>query len=598
MSIKHRIFNERLSSTRYTVLFVLLAFSLFFCIAENAAIKTTAAANPMPTPTPTPDPMGCAPSSVLKDKGCWATSFAPHPIVHATVLPNGSVLNWSSFEPHAYARIWDCNLIGDSNKQLCERQVTTNNNHYFFGVNLFCSGHSLLKDGKVIITGGVAQANRAPEFAEERVTIFNWENLGTATSPWSISSSTTGTPATMYEGRWYPTNVALGNGGTLVASGTYLKEAPAGPTPTPTPQTVSNNIPELLPDGGTSWTKLTGAELGLPLYPWLYYASSGKVFYAGPTRESRWLDTSSTGSWSLPLLSSIYRESGSSVMYEVDKIMVSGGGPVSPLATNEVIDLATTPIPTPTPTPSASPTPAPTPDRWRPVAPMAFARKHHNLTILADGKILASGGTKGIGFNNNCERQVVYEAEIWTPSTGPSDPGSWATMAKMSYNRRYHSAAVLLRDGRVLVAGSDQYPSLPVQCSPALPFSMTSEIFTPPYLFNPDGSGALAVRPEVTDIPGSGAPGTIFNISYGTNFNVDIADAAMTIPKVTMIRLSSTTHSFNMGQRINYLTVSKSGSTLTITPPANSNLAPPGHYFLFIVNSAGVPSVGEVVKIS
>lgn len=225
---------------------------------------------------------------------------------------------------------------------------------------------------------------------------------------------------------------------------------------------------------------------------------------------------------------------------------------------------------------------------------MAFARKHHNLTILADGKILASGGTKGIGFNNNCERQVVYDAEIWTPSTGPSDPGSWATMAKMSYNRRYHSAAVLLRDGRVLVAGSDQYPSLPVQCAPALPFSMTTEIFTPPYLF--DTNGNLAPRPLVKTIGGS-SPTAVFNVSYDTDFTVGLEEE-MTISKVTMIRLSSTTHSFNMGQRINYLDVTTNGTTLTISPPANSNQAPPGHYFLFIVNSNGVPSVGQVIKIS
>lgn len=458
MSIKYRVFNKKSSfSLLHPILFVFIILSLF-PVADRAYGQI--------------QDVGCTAGTSLKEKGCWKEVFHSGPIVHATVLPNGHLLYWSSNPPTAgpYTRLWNCNLAGDADKKLC--QLSTSPTDIFFtDPNIYCSGHSMMSDGKVMITGGSHQDIAV--FAELRTTTFDYTKVGTGQTPWKTDPDV----PKMAKGRWYPTNVALGDGGTLVASGLYRYQGAF----------LVNDIPEILASPTASqWTELTDAGAGcdtipedpgcitLPLYPWLYYASNGKVFYAGPTQQARWLSISGTGAW-LPLNdsntpapppSSTYRESGSSVMYGVDKVMVSGGGPVSPVATNEVIDL--------TPSPSPSPTPA-----WRTVAPMAFARKHHNLTILADGKILATGGTKGTGFNNNCERQVVYEAEMWTPSTGPSDPGTWSTMAKMAYNRRYHSTAVLLRDGRVMVGGSDLYPSTPTQCSPPLQYVWKTEIFTP-----------------------------------------------------------------------------------------------------------------------
>jgi hypothetical protein len=58
------------------------------------------------------------------------------------------------------------------------------------------------------------------------------------------------------------------------------------------------------------------------------------------------------------------------------------------------------------------------------------------------------------------------------------------------------------------------------------------------------------------------------------------------------------THSFNMGQRFNALKFTKGANTLSVTTPANANLAPPGHYLLFVVSSAGVPSVGKIIRLS
>ena len=65
-----------------------------------------------------------------------------------------------------------------------------------------------------------------------------------------------------------------------------------------------------------------------------------------------------------------------------------------------------------------------------------------------------------------------------------------------------------------------------------------------------------------------------------------------------MVRLSSVTHSFNAGQRINFLPSQVVGGSLTATAPPNANVCPPGHYLLFILNAQGVPSVAEIVQVA
>jgi Domain of unknown function (DUF1929) len=84
---------------------------------------------------------------------------------------------------------------------------------------------------------------------------------------------------------------------------------------------------------------------------------------------------------------------------------------------------------------------------------------------------------------------------------------------------------------------------------------------------------------------------------YGQSFTVSTGDAA-SIRKVTIIRLPSTTHAFDMSQRLNTLSFTVAGDGLSITPPASGNIAPPGLYLLFLVNGAGVPSVAQIVTLS
>ncbi len=95
-------------------------------------------------------------------------------------------------------------------------------------------------------------------------------------------------------------------------------------------------------------------------------------------------------------------------------------------------------------------------------------------------------------------------------------------------------------------------------------------------------------RPTITSAPAT--------TSYGANMFVATPDATA-IASVSFIRTGSVTHAFNQDQRFLPLTFQQTAGGLTVQAPANANLAPPGHYLLFIVDANGVPSVAKIVRI-
>ncbi len=209
---------------------------------------------------------------------------------------------------------------------------------------------------------------------------------------------------------------------------------------------------------------------------------------------------------------------------------------------------------------------------------MANGRRQHNLTVLADGTVLATGGNSSgaslVDLNNG-----VYEAELWNPATG-----TWKTLAAEQATRQYHSTAMLLPDGRVLSSGG----GICGTCDQVGYLAKNAQVFTPPYLYKSDGSGELAPRPAI-----AAAPATI---EHATNFQIDTPDAA-SIRKVALVRLGAVTHSVNMEQRYVPLSFTAGAGALTATAPANANIAPPGVYMLFIIDANGVPSVAKMVTV-
>jgi Domain of unknown function (DUF1929)/Galactose oxidase, central domain len=289
----------------------------------------------------------------------------------------------------------------------------------------------------------------------------------------------------------------------------------------------------------------------------MFVAPDGRVFYAGWDLQSWWLDTSGTGNWTAGPRHAVnvVRGYGTAAMYEPGKILVAGGAQNPPVSSVELIDLN-------------QPSP-----RWRVAQPMAHARLHSVATILPDGKVLVTGGTSAPGKND--PSGAVLEPEMWDPATE-----RWTTLAPMAVKRLYHSTALLLPDARVFVAGGGQ-PAADGETD-----QFNAEIFSPPYLFKADGSPAD--RPQIQDAPAS--------IGYGQAFDVSTPQAGA-VARVTLVKLGSMTHAFDQNQRFMSLSFTPGAGSVSATAPANANLAPPGHYMLFLVGSNGAPSTARIVHI-
>ena len=113
------------------------------------------------------------------------------------------------------------------------------------------------------------------------------------------------------------------------------------------------------------------------------------------------------------------------------------------------------------------------------------------------------------------------------------------------------------------------------------------EIYSPPYLFNADGTPAT--RPVISRIDQA--------IHYGANFYIRTPYPA-DIKSVVLIRPGAVTHAFDMEQRLVGLTFTYSNDQLYVKAPANGNIAPPGYYMVFILDSKGVPSKAAFVRLT
>jgi galactose oxidase len=498
-----------------------------------------------------------------EQRGEWAPVFPlPNVGIHAHVLPNGLVLMWGRRDDPSQSLnvdpptplqpggppappatctpfLWDP-ATGAVSKT---GQPTMPDGSL---ANLFCSGHAFLADGRLFVAGG----HLSDGAGVNQTTIYD-----PAASSW-----TPGPP--MNDGRWYPTVTRLPDGSALVLSGSF-----AGPDG----GSVPNTVPQVWRAGaiGSLVSKPEGA---LDLFPRVHVRSNGQVIVTGSLAETWSLDTSGTGTWTdlgIQRANGL-RDYAPSVLFGVDQVLYIGGGS-PPIADAELLDLSQQPL------------------AWRdpkdPASQMTFPRRQHNATILPDGSVLVTGGTRSGGagppenFNNLDPGQPIHVAELWDPGTG-----HWTQLAAEKVDRCYHSTAVLLPDGRVLSAGGGEF--FPVegvtQENAPQDSHLDGQIFSPPYLFK-------GAQPVITAAPAA--------VSYGETFQVGTAQPG-DIQKVTWIGLSSVTHSFNTGQRFIVLAATPSAGGLDVTAPASPDICPPGHYLMFLVSTEGVPSVAKIVQVA
>jgi hypothetical protein len=408
-------------------------------------------------------------------------------------------------------------------------------------LNPFCSGHAWLADGRLLVAGGHIENYDG----DNRANIYDPFNNTWANNVPDMPNVPAGAPYGVgRNGRWYPSATTLASGDVLVLSGD-MNGSVAG-------QPDAHPLPQIYEVATNSWRNLTTAYNELPLYPRTFLAPNGSVYslsdYSGRTER---LNMSGTGSWTTVANTNFDGRVnyGSAAMYDTGKVVFIGGGD-SPTATAELLDLNR---------------PSPT---WSYTAGnMAQPRRQHNATILADGTVLVTGGSSASGFNNPTGQVAL--AEIWNPATGLFTPVAPAS----GVYRGYHTTALLLPDGRVIMAGGNHD-------NPNYTENRNAEIYSPPYLFK-------GPRPTVTAAPDVAELGdTIF---------VETPDAA-SIAKTLWIVPGAVTHAQDWTQRANILDFSAVEGGLNIDLPANGNEAPPGSYMLFLVNDEGVPSVAEWIR--
>jgi Domain of unknown function (DUF1929)/PKD domain/Glyoxal oxidase N-terminus len=475
-------------------------------------------------------PWALSPHAQVAVVGRWQTLPVVMPInpVHVALLNNGKVLivSGSGNDPTVTTftnAVWD-------------PQVPATFSTQTMAWDMFCNGMVVLPDGRAFINGGNLRYD--PFFGQKKNAVFD-----PATGLFTDVQN-------MAHGRWYPTATVLGDGRVMTFSG--LSDVADANGNALTNSTVEIYTP------GSGWSPEYAAGWTPPLYPRMHLLPDGNVFESGANTNSKMFNVS-THAWSNVATTgySSSRTYGTSVLLPLTpadgyraRVMIMGGGSPATDST-EIIE----PL-------SASPA-------WAPGPTMSAGRIEMNATILPDGTVLALGGS----VNNEDTGTASLSADLYDPAAN-----AFAAAGANSYPRLYHSNSLLMPDATVLVVGGN-----PQRGS----YEAHIEKYSPPYLFNPDGT--QATRPTISGV----SPVTI---GFGATFQVSTTDAA-NIGSVALIRPGAPTHAFDMEQRMVKLSFTAGSGVLNVVAPPNGNIAPPGYYMLFVLNTAGVPSVATFVKL-
>ncbi len=566
-------------------------------------------------------PPGVCRAAEAAEVGMWHMVAATTDVlaVHAALLPTGQVVILAgSGNDHNYrsgadgARLFDPAseaIIGAP--AFTGAAVPPNDPPSLHDTDVFCSGHSFLPDGRLLVVGGNLEyptgwVHRTPGVRADMQHGPSFDHPLPYDNPEIARPSCHGflglresfllDPPSgtwrhgpkMARGRWYPSTLALPDGRVLAMNG-YDDVGAAGCL------AVGNRTVELFEPATETWSDPLPYPADWPdeRYPYVHLLPSGEVFYAGPTAATRRF-VPNTLATTGPVMTTTRgaRDTGTSILlpllpedgYAARVLNVGGAAVFSPYGVPEaeLIDLA-------------APAPA-----WRALSPMAHGRMHAPSVLLPDGTVLVIGGSAV----NEVPGQGVLEAERFDPTSE-----SWSSAGVAALERHYHSVAVLLPDGRVWVAGSnpnrdatgaaDPYdlvePGCPNFGQPCHGdphdahghHELRMEIYSPPYLFR-------GPRPEVVAAPDV--------VTYGAPLPIELAAGTDpgTIARAVLVRPATTTHGRNMDQRTVALVrdpaAAEEGVATFLAPPGPT-VAPPGYYLLFVLDALGVPSVARFVRL-
>ncbi|XP_031494219.1 aldehyde oxidase GLOX-like [Nymphaea colorata] len=221
---------------------------------------------------------------------------------------------------------------------------------------------------------------------------------------------------------------------------------------------------------------------------------------------------------------------------------------------------------------------------------MPAPRMMNDMIILPTGDILIiNGALQGsAGWTNAINPEL--RPLLYRPTDTPGNRFSYLEASKIP--RMYHSTAILLPDGRILVAGSnpnERYSYTNVD----YPTELRAEAFIPHYMdsFYDDQRASNLQVGEGTNL-----------VRYGERFTLRFM--LMSKPKNGMgfhvYAPPFNTHSISMNQRMLKLEcvelvreVNGAARAHLIAP--NAIAAPPGYYLIFVVNG-GIPSEGQWLR--
>lgn len=490
--------------------------------------------------------------------GRWSNPI-PVPIIpiHAILLPTGKALflndDLNESLNRGLAYVWD--------------PIDQTGHFVNPPNNMWCSGHTLLADGRVLVAGGNLQHQiddidyrfnprgewwSAPPDRrrgrwyphKERPYEYGYYKGLNQIHTFNPFNETWTRQPDMRHGRWYPTVTLLADGRSVITSGNneYGNRGINSDVEVFTPSSDMNG------KGTLEWI---GTREVSDTYPHQFLLPSGKMLMAGPGRQDTAILDPSDWSWSdIPNMLEDRYWYGSGVLLPAEpegstEVMMIGGATDKATATTEYFDVAQ-------------------PEQgWHYRAPLPQPRHNLNTVILPDGTLLTVGGNSARSLYGKPQRQAL----LYDPATD-----SWAPMATQRQQRAYHSTALLLPDGRVLSAGDDDMTMRDG-------INDKLEIFEPPYLFH-------GPRPEIGSVPNE--------ITWGENFKVDTTSE---VARLVLMSPGATTHANNMSQRHVELNFTTDTDGVIAAAPASANIAPPGYYMLFLLSSESVPSVAEWIRI-
>jgi len=471
------------------------------------------------------------PSEIPSLYGSWSEVFEwPLIGLHVIITPDNKILSFGTETSGAQGGfvydVWD--IATNTHFTLPNKTAT----------DIFCSACILVPlTGEILIGGGDARTLGKINQGVDDVNVFNYQDM-------SLSASVTGD---MAYARWYPTTISLANGKIIMLGGKDINGKGVG-------------TPELYtPDVG--WKTLTGAYSAEVAKDWWYPRTflngDGNVVLFGTTNDAgarytvQIMDPSGNGS--IKTIGQLPFETAAgmpAIMFDQNKTLIIGadGGAW-------IMDIG-----------GDAPTFTRTDD-------LGANRIWSNLVVLADGTVLASGGSAVNTAQTSTLVNPNYDAAIWNPETG-----HWTTVDDAHVARLYHSSTILLPDATVLSLGGG---------APGPLNNLNGEIYKPSYLF--DGNGNLATRPVIVDAPEK--------VEQRETFTITVDDAA-DISRLTFVKAGAVTHSLNMTTtKIELEFTAGPGNTLQITLPENSNILTAGQWMLFAFNSKGTPSIAATVQV-